>query len=89
MEDLVNGDGRRGRLRGRGAHACACWLHRTGGVATRNAIMEAHPGSHDISFGVGPAGTGKTYLAVALRGGGARDRARAPGGAGTPGGGGR
>ena len=24
--------------------------------------------SHDITFGIGPAGTGKTYLAVAMRG---------------------
>ncbi len=42
--------GRRGLVRGRGANQCR-YLRR---------IV-----NHDINFGVGPAGTGKTYLAVA------------------------
>jgi phosphate starvation-inducible PhoH-like protein len=41
---------RRSELRGRTPHQ----------IAYLNAIME-----HDVTFGVGPAGTGKTYLAVA------------------------
>ena len=42
--------GRRERVRARGAHQ-------------RDYL--AHIRNHDLSFGVGPAGTGKTYLAVA------------------------
>ena len=42
---------RRGTIRGRGANQ-ARYLH---------AIA-----SHDINFGIGPAGTGKTFLAVAM-----------------------
>jgi len=42
---------KRGMIRGRGPNQAA-YLH---AIAT-----------HDISFGVGPAGTGKTYLAVAM-----------------------
>ncbi len=42
---------KRGTVRGRGANQ-AKYLHRITG--------------HDISFGVGPAGTGKTFLAVAM-----------------------
>ena len=42
---------KRGTIRGRGTNQ-ACYLH---------AIT-----AHDINFGVGPAGTGKTYLAVAM-----------------------
>ncbi|MCE2944573.1 MAG: PhoH family protein, partial [Xanthomonadaceae bacterium] len=41
---------KRGTIRGRGANQAA-YLH---AIAT-----------HDINFGIGPAGTGKTYLAVA------------------------
>ena len=41
---------RRSELRGRTPHQ----------IAYLNAIME-----HDVTFGIGPAGTGKTYLAVA------------------------
>ena len=32
--------------------------------------------SHDISFGIGPAGTGKTYLAVAVAVNAKRDAAK-------------
>ena len=42
---------KRGMIRGRGANQ-AQYLH---AIAT-----------HDINFGIGPAGTGKTYLAVAM-----------------------
>ena len=42
---------KRGTVRGRGANQ-ASYLH---AIAT-----------HDINFGVGPAGTGKTFLAVAM-----------------------
>ena len=59
--DRLDGDGyepqevavrvRRGTIRGRGANQ-ARYLH---------AIA-----SHDINFGIGPAGTGKTFLAVAM-----------------------
>ena len=43
---------KRGTIRGRGANQ-AKYLH---AIAT-----------HDINFGIGPAGTGKTFLAVAMR----------------------
>ncbi|WP_394004455.1 PhoH family protein [Luteimonas sp. WGS1318] len=42
---------KRGTIRGRGANQ-AKYLHRING--------------HDINFGIGPAGTGKTFLAVAM-----------------------
>ncbi len=42
--------GRRGAIRARGAHQ-------------REYLASIH--QHDLSFGIGPAGTGKTYLAVA------------------------
>ena len=44
------GHGRRGTVRARGAHQ-------------REYLANIH--NHDLSFGIGPAGTGKTYLAVA------------------------
>ncbi|QHI98411.1 AAA family ATPase [Xylophilus rhododendri] len=43
-------------------------LTRRKGLAARSAIQELYLeniASHDITFGIGPAGTGKTYLAVA------------------------
>ena len=45
------------------------------GIRTRKVLIKPRPGkqqdyvhqirTHDINFGIGPAGTGKTYLAVA------------------------
>ena len=55
--------------------------------ANQKRYMEAIL-DHDVTFGVGPAGTGKTYLAVAMalglvkKGAFREDRARAPGGGG-------
>lgn len=49
-EDVAAVHIRRGHIRGRGANQ-VCYIR---------AIQ-----SHDINFGIGPAGTGKTYLAVA------------------------
>jgi phosphate starvation-inducible protein PhoH and related proteins len=49
-ESELAGQGRRESIRARGAHQ-------------REYL--AHIRQHDLSFGIGPAGTGKTYLAVA------------------------
>jgi phosphate starvation-inducible PhoH-like protein len=49
-ETDANAHGRRGTVRARGAHQ-------------REYLANIH--GHDLTFGIGPAGTGKTYLAVA------------------------
>lgn len=64
---------KRGTVRGRGANQ-AKYLH---------AIT-----THDINFGIGPAGTGKTFLAVASAVEGTERVARAAADPGAPGGGG-
>ena len=51
------------------------------------AGLRAHIKQYDINFGIGPAGTGKTYLAVACARGGPAGGARAAHPAGAPGGG--
>jgi len=58
-----------------------------GGIRGRGANQSQYLENiraNDLTFGIGPAGTGKTYLAVAERGRGAAVRRRAPHRAGAP-----
>ena len=70
MSDDAGRDGARdaGRLRPTGARStCACARAAPtspAGRRTRSRYLKNILG-HDITFGIGPAGTGKTYLAVA------------------------
>jgi len=59
VEDLVDGDGAETRAVVRVRRG---YIHGRGGNQSR--YIRAIQG-HDINFGIGPAGTGKTYLAVA------------------------
>ena len=47
------------------AHACACCAAASARAARISANISRRSARSDLTFGIGPAGTGKTYLAVA------------------------
>ena len=73
--DVGAGDDRGGRRGGEGRPSPAdmlgdvVWRHRGTNVAPRTANQKRYVDSirrHTVTFGIGPAGTGKTFLAVAM-----------------------